>query len=412
MTLQLDALSECLDQSDITHALTCIPQTLKETYNETIRSLPVKDVERVRKILMWILYAERHLALHEIAWAVGLPFPEDVLNICPSTFITPVNRSLLVGSICYRSRVNQHTEDVKISNITCVQLAHASVHDYFSSERLQESGSGNEMLDSLDPSVCHQEITIRCMSQLLDLGTSRLREIWFRSSSQRHDPNDPAPLAIGYNGITSPLNDSKTPSVTSGSQCSVCSTKKSDHPPPGTSEASPSSCKSESRSINSATEALNTWLRYKTERSSSDSEVSDLGPYPSDSEASDFGPDKRHESSDEEADDSSLDDTSAVESAEHREGLDEFSGGSSSYNMSDDEADSLETRSDSSDKTRSKTRQAVIKEIFTSIPLSPYSLTRLSYHWEQYDPQICTNDTLRALFIEFWTQGNPSLAFV
>jgi Ankyrin repeats (3 copies) len=149
--------------------LATLPPTLDETYRRILRSIDKKNNEDAMytvRILHWLLFSARLLLLEEIAEAAAIdperetPFnrdevledPSDVLDICSSlvtlTTISPYEIS---------RRYNQQPQKCE-----AVILAHYSVQEYLSSNRLQ----GRIAQYSATSSACHAFIASSCLGYL------------------------------------------------------------------------------------------------------------------------------------------------------------------------------------------------------------------------------------------------------
>ena len=178
--MQLDALKDCHDDEEIQEALVSIPPTLGETYERVVSRLSKKDLIRARKILAWLLFAKRPLALIEVAKAADLPFPEDVLRICSSSLITICTAMINVGTIWIREIDLDNLEyqpNISFGPMNMVKIAHASVYDHFCSAAQRQPEQPMPSVVSVSEMASHREIAKQCMSCLLSLGPKRFEDL-------------------------------------------------------------------------------------------------------------------------------------------------------------------------------------------------------------------------------------------
>ena len=150
--LQVEALQDCNDETEIHETLRTIPQTLEQSYQRSLSHIPRKDQNRARTILTWLIYSSRPLTLVEVAAAAGLPFPDDVIRICTSSLIAI-------------SKIEDWFYEGPGGEI--VRLAHSSVQEYLLSERIQ--GLSTEVSFHMSPQIGHARIGLQCVAELLKL---------------------------------------------------------------------------------------------------------------------------------------------------------------------------------------------------------------------------------------------------
>ena len=83
-------LSDFVDVAQLKAALVSVPETLEKAYEKALNRIPKRHMERVRMVLTLLGHCLRPLTLEEVAAAVMLPEPRDVLRICPSSMVTTV----------------------------------------------------------------------------------------------------------------------------------------------------------------------------------------------------------------------------------------------------------------------------------------------------------------------------------
>lgn len=124
--MQIKELSDCVDVDQTEHALRTVPESLEATYAKVLCRIHKRNAEKARFMLLLIAHSFKPLSLAEVAAAASLPEPNDVLNICTSTFV-----SADVGP--GRTSLSEPlSEEV-------VRLDHFSVKEYLISNSIQES---------------------------------------------------------------------------------------------------------------------------------------------------------------------------------------------------------------------------------------------------------------------------------
>jgi hypothetical protein len=130
---QLDALERCLDYDELESALHSLPRDLDETYSRILTSIPEGQREKAIRILQFLTYSERPLIVQEAVDAIAvrldarpqfdpkykLPRPNEIARFCSS-----------LASLVTRSSNGE--------TVTELELAHFSVKEYLTSEKLPE----------------------------------------------------------------------------------------------------------------------------------------------------------------------------------------------------------------------------------------------------------------------------------
>ena len=119
--MQVKELSDCVDVDQIENALRTVPESLEATYTKVLCQIPKRNREKARFMLLLIAYSFEPLSLEEVAAVAFLPEPNDVLNVCTSTFLS----TLIDDNDSMRPKT--------------VRLDHFSVKEYLISTSIQES---------------------------------------------------------------------------------------------------------------------------------------------------------------------------------------------------------------------------------------------------------------------------------
>ncbi|KAF4546475.1 Ankyrin repeat protein [Lasiodiplodia theobromae] len=65
VSCQLDVLENCLDYSDLSEALSSLPETLDETYARILENIPARYKDKTTRILQFLTFSERPLRIEE-----------------------------------------------------------------------------------------------------------------------------------------------------------------------------------------------------------------------------------------------------------------------------------------------------------------------------------------------------------
>ncbi|KAI1880051.1 hypothetical protein JX265_001672 [Neoarthrinium moseri] len=169
---QITALKRCRDPITLRKALASLPKTLDETYARILSSIPPEYVDHTIRILQFLTYSERPLRVEEavdmIAVRVGaniakesrfktqdrMPIPTDIVGYCSSLVVLVQTRDW---------------DDDETTTVEVMQLAHFSVRDYLTSDRLNP-----ESAQSLQEMPARASIAEVCLAYLLALKSDHL----------------------------------------------------------------------------------------------------------------------------------------------------------------------------------------------------------------------------------------------
>ncbi|KAF2135060.1 uncharacterized protein K452DRAFT_314243, partial [Aplosporella prunicola CBS 121167] len=165
VTCQLESLEKCLEYPTLQRALGCLPKTLDETYARILSSIPSEYEHHTRRILQFLTFSERPLRIEEAVDAIAvdvkggkgfdpknrMPEPREISRYC-STLVVVVAR--------------QSPKDDGEA-ITELQLAHFSVKEYLTSNRLDQS-----VAEDLEETTARASIAKVCLTYLLGLNQS------------------------------------------------------------------------------------------------------------------------------------------------------------------------------------------------------------------------------------------------
>jgi len=161
---QVDEVRKCLKPKELQKALKSLPRTLDDTYARILCNIDEQHSADVFKILQWLVYSTRPMAIEEIAEVVAIDTeedcrldlenrlrePHDILTIC-SSLVTTTRSTVMEGHERYRE-----IEELK--------LAHFSVKEYLISDRMRNTKASRY---SLTDYSAHDYIARTCLVYLL-----------------------------------------------------------------------------------------------------------------------------------------------------------------------------------------------------------------------------------------------------
>ena len=147
----MDALRKCVNKKMLDKTLASLPKTLDQTYERILLTLDDEYKDYVVRILRWLVFSSRPLSTREIAQVAALDadrepaFDEDE-EFDDERAICSVCSSLVTVTSDYSPPVEWHGWDEwyrlelkSIAEVGGVVLAHYSVKEYLTSDRIQLS---------------------------------------------------------------------------------------------------------------------------------------------------------------------------------------------------------------------------------------------------------------------------------
>ncbi|KAF2184785.1 purine and uridine phosphorylase [Zopfia rhizophila CBS 207.26] len=164
---QLDALENCLEYRALKTALALLPKTLDETYARILHGIPFEHKQNAIIILQFLMCSERPLRIEEAVDAIAvdtkgdqyfdpkyrMPDPREISRYCSS----------LVVVVPAKDR--SHNKGDKAMEL---RLAHFSVKEYLTSNRLQEG-----IAQDFQEVAAKASIATVCLAYLLHLDMDR-----------------------------------------------------------------------------------------------------------------------------------------------------------------------------------------------------------------------------------------------
>lgn len=174
MTCQLASLKNCLKASAVRKTLSSLPATLDATYERILLSIEPEYQQEAFSALIWLTASERPLTVEEVAEAAvvnakGDPAfrPEDRL-FDPKSILTVLSTLVSVTERPYWTKdaeIRWLDDEFKLSRpiLTEISLAHYSVREYLTSERLSQGPASRFRMTA---TLAHQQISMSCLEYL------------------------------------------------------------------------------------------------------------------------------------------------------------------------------------------------------------------------------------------------------
>jgi len=158
---QLDTLGKCRNRAMLRKALAALPPTLDTTYERILCNIAEEDVDYAIRVLLWLAFSDRPLAVDEVAEVVAIDVARDPAFDREEVLEDPLE----VLDIC-SSLVTIATDDSNgglESTRQVAVLAHYSVKEYLVSDRIQRGQAARYSMQSVS---CHSTIVKACLGYL------------------------------------------------------------------------------------------------------------------------------------------------------------------------------------------------------------------------------------------------------
>lgn len=158
---QLDTLGKCRNRAMLRKALAALPPTLDTTYDRILCSIAEDDVNYAIRILMWLAFSARPLAVDEIAEVIAIDVARDPAFDQEEVLEDPMEALEICSSL-----VTITTDDSGRAwelKMQVAVLAHYSVKEYLVSDRIQR---GQAARYSMRSAACHSTIAKACLGYL------------------------------------------------------------------------------------------------------------------------------------------------------------------------------------------------------------------------------------------------------
>jgi hypothetical protein len=165
---QLDTLQACLDLRMLRKALRSLPVTLEQTYGRILAGIDETLRDHAIRILQFLAYTKRPLKIQEAVDAIAVDLNGD--PTFDPAFRLPEPRE--IAKVCASLVTLEAKQEMGGMQITYLQLAHFSVHQYLKSDRIVSSfppkatESGMLYQKSLNTTSANAAITKVCLAYL------------------------------------------------------------------------------------------------------------------------------------------------------------------------------------------------------------------------------------------------------
>ncbi|GAW24459.1 hypothetical protein ANO14919_140430 [Xylariales sp. No.14919] len=168
VSCQFNTLEKCYSRTEVEDALKDLPQSLDDTYARIIRELPLGHRPYAERLLQFLSFSDRPLRIEESVDAVAvrlgetplfdpadrMPIPEEITQYCPGLIV----------------QVDIQTTEGKA--VTEIQLAHFSVKEYLTSDRLTD-----DIAQDLRETAARTTIANVCLTYLINIKSDSLDEV-------------------------------------------------------------------------------------------------------------------------------------------------------------------------------------------------------------------------------------------
>ena len=183
MVCQLDSLRNCLTRATLWKALKELPETLDETYDRILSSIPDAHQESTLRDLQWLCYSRDRMGLREMVEVLAIDLtdnpsfdperrledPQSILIVCSSLVTITTLIRYKDGSVYRLAEGPDDSPPETIVNQE-LRLAHFSVQEYLFSDRIKAKSARRYHMDS---SSAHASITLASVAYLFYIEDSK-----------------------------------------------------------------------------------------------------------------------------------------------------------------------------------------------------------------------------------------------
>jgi len=156
---QVDEVRKCLKPKELQKALKSLPRTLDDTYARILCNIDEQHSADVFKILQWLVYSTRPMAIKEIAEVVAIDTEEDCRLDLENRLREPHDILTICSSLVTTTKGHE-----RYRGIEELKLAHFSVKEYLISDRMRNTKASRY---SLTDYSAHDYIARTCLVYLL-----------------------------------------------------------------------------------------------------------------------------------------------------------------------------------------------------------------------------------------------------
>ncbi|ORY56389.1 uncharacterized protein BCR38DRAFT_505334 [Pseudomassariella vexata] len=161
VSCQFDVLEHCYSPQEVEMVRATLPATLDETYARILENIPPNHMHYAKRLLQFLSFSERPLRIDEAVDAIAVDTASrprfDPQNGSPIPEISKYCYSLVV---LFTKKSNPYKDEM----VTEIQLAHFSVKEYLTSNRLAKS-----IKMDFEEAAARASISEACLAYLLDL---------------------------------------------------------------------------------------------------------------------------------------------------------------------------------------------------------------------------------------------------
>ncbi|KAF7535702.1 hypothetical protein G7054_g5189 [Neopestalotiopsis clavispora] len=195
---QLSALKKCKDRISLRKTLASLPNNLDETYSRILADIPREYIDHAFRILQFLTYSERPMGIKEVVDAIAvklepggvkgsrfdvqdrMPNPTDIVGYCSGLAVIVEREEYYSSHQDTSSREREH-----YATRQELQLAHFSVREYLTSDRLE-----NNISPCLPETSAQSIIAGVCLAYLLEIMPDQWAEDDLWSGPQYPTPTD------------------------------------------------------------------------------------------------------------------------------------------------------------------------------------------------------------------------------
>jgi hypothetical protein len=166
-------LGKCCNRAMLRKSLASLPRTLDQTYDRILLAISEECSEYAMRILQWLTFSARPLAVEEIAEVVAIDVARDPAFDREEVLEDPLEALNICSSLVTISTVQSDPAKQIIS------LAHYSVQEYLVSDRIKQ---GPARQYTMNEAECHGVIMDGCLKYLISCKNH------YRKKSFRHQP--------------------------------------------------------------------------------------------------------------------------------------------------------------------------------------------------------------------------------
>ncbi|RDL33053.1 uncharacterized protein BP5553_08492 [Venustampulla echinocandica] len=170
VSYQFQALSKCATIQEVDNALEDLPDGLDKIYERILESIDEKSQEKVLRVLKWLVCSGRRLTTNEVA---------EIFVFCPeNTHLLSDTERLFDDNLVLKQLSSLVISEKHISfsgTYTYVRLAHFSVKEYLTSDRISKGRSARFGFNEMDAMV---DVMRGCLVYLLQCTGDENEEIY------------------------------------------------------------------------------------------------------------------------------------------------------------------------------------------------------------------------------------------